>query len=226
MTADDPADDLPTNLDDSPPPEFPLWARFLNGFRVGVDQIAEAGGWLAARLVAVIFVIGILNVVLRYYGRESSQTLVSNLYIDSQWQIYAVVFLIGFPYAMKHQLNPRVDFWHVNYSKRRKAAIDLVLHTVLFLPFTILAIRLTWPFAATAMGRGFDGTWSTWRVWEIWETSASPDGLALGPVKFLMVVGFTLLALQTLAEMIRNLLILQGHDEVMVADFDPTIRVE
>lgn len=231
-----PADDITVARQDPgvdhPQPEpvtaadLPVWVRALDRVRAGIDRIAEIGGWLSARLIIVIFVIGIFNVILRYYGRATNETLVTNLWIDSQWQIYALLFLIGFPYGVKHQLNPRVDFWHLNFAKHTKAWLDLVLHIVLLVPFTVLAVRVTWPFAATAMGRRFDGTWPTWRVWEIWETSANPDGLPVGPIKMLLVVGFFLWGLQAVAEIIRNLMVLLGHDEVLVADFDPEIRVE
>lgn len=191
-----------------------------------VDQVAEVGGWIAARLIAVIFAVGILNVVLRYYGRTSQQQLVSNFWVDTQWQLYGLAFLLGFPYAMKHQLNPRVDFFHTRFSIRTKALIDLVGHTLLMLPFTILAIRVTWPFAATAMGRSFSGEWSTWRLWQVWETSANPDGLPVGPIKLALVVGFALLALQTVVEILRNLLVvLDGRAEDLFDD-DAPVRVE
>lgn len=190
-----------------------------------LDALAEAGGWIAARLVAVIFVIGILNVVLRYYGRANQQTLVSNFWIDAQWQLYALAFLLGFPYGMKHQLNPRVDFFHTRFSARTKALIDLAGHTLLMLPFTVMSIRVVWPFAATGMGRSFDGTWPTWRVWQVWESSSNPDGLPVGPIKLAMVVGFTMLALQTVLEILRNLLVLLDHDEGLL-EADPHIRVE
>lgn len=232
-----PADDItverdPTPIDDpletrvKEASDLPLWVRVLDRIRVIIDAIAEAGGWLAARLIIVIFVIGILNVILRYYGRAIGETLVTNLWIDLQWQIYALLFLIGFPYGVKHQLNPRVDFWHVNFTKRRKAWLDLILHSVLLVPFTVLAMRVVWPFAITAMGRRFDGSWPTWKVWEIWDVSINPDGLPVGPIKMMLLVGFVLLGLQAIAEIIRNLMVLLGHDEVLVADFDPEIRVE
>ena len=191
-----------------------------------MDVVSEVGGWIAARLIFVIFVIGIGNVVLRYYGRTSGQTLVSNFWIDSQWQLYALAFLLGFPYGVKHQLNPRVDFWWSDFPKKRKALIDLIFHAFLLLPFTILGVRLTWPFAATAMGRSFNGEWSTWRLWEIWETSPNPDGLPIGPIKFMMMVGFILFGLQVVAEIIRSLLVYLGHDEVQVVDPDAPLRVE
>lgn len=204
----------------------PGWAVALDRVRLVIDRVSEAGGWLAARLVLVIFAIGIFNVVLRYYGREVGDTLVSNLYIDLQWQLYGVLFLVGFPYGVKHQLNPRVDFWYEDFSERRKAWIDLVLHTLLLLPFTVLGLRVVYPFAATAMGRSFDGTWSTWRVWEVWEGSANPEGLPVGPIKAMMAVGFLLFGLQVVAEIIRNGLFLLGHGEERLADPDLDLRIE
>ncbi|MEE8602604.1 TRAP transporter small permease subunit [Euzebya tangerina] len=208
------------------PGDLPGWLAALDRVRAGSDRVAEWCGWIAARLMLVIFTVGIFNVILRYVGRATGQTLVSNLWIDTQWQLYALAFLLGFPYGIKHQLNPRVDFWYADFSARRKALIDVVLHTLLLLPFCILAIQLTWPFAARGMGRGFDGTWSTWRLWEVWETSANPDGLPVGPIKLMMTVGFVLFAVQVLAEIIRNVVVIAGHEEVQVVDPDQPLRVE
>jgi TRAP-type mannitol/chloroaromatic compound transport system permease small subunit len=205
----------------------PAFARALDVVRRAIERIADGGGWLARYLVLAIFVVGILNVILRYWGRATDSTLVSNLWIDAQWQMFALLFLVGFPYGIKEKVNPRVDFWYANYSPRRKALLDLVLHVCLLVPFCVLGIRVVWPFAMSALGRNFDGTWNTWKVWTTWEESSNPDGLPVGPIKAMLVVGFVLWGLQVIAEIIKaGFVLARLVDEGVVEEPEAPARIE
>ena len=207
--------------------DAPPLARFLDLVRRAIERIAVGTGWLARYLVLGIFVVGILNVILRYWGRATDESLVSNLWVDTQWQMFALLFLVGFPYGIKEKINPRVDFWHARFSPRRKALIDLVLHVALLLPFCVLAVRVAWPFAMSALGRRFDGTWSTWKVWTTWEESSNPDGLPIGPIKAMLVLGFVLWGLQVIAEVIKaGLVLARLVDDVVVEEADAPARIE
>lgn len=203
------------------------WVRVLDGIRRAIERVSGFGGAVAAYLIIAIFVIGILNVILRYYGRAQGTTLVSNLWVDAQWQLFGLVFLLGVGYGVREGVNPRVDFWYGGFSDRRKAVIDLVGHTVLLLPFCWTAARLVWPFGMAALGRRTtsDGTsWATWRVWEIWEKSNNPNGLPLGPIKFMMIIGFVLFGLQIVAEIIKRIFVLIGRTDL--ADLSTTAGVQ
>jgi TRAP-type mannitol/chloroaromatic compound transport system permease small subunit len=207
--------------------DAPAFARALDLVRRVIERIADGGGWLARYLVIGVFVVGILNVILRYWGRATDSTLVSNLWVDAQWQMFALLFLVGFPYGIREKVNPRVDFWHAKYSPRRKALLDLVLHVCLLLPFCVMAVRVVWPFAMSALGRNFDGTWSTWKVWTTWEESSNPDGLPVGPIKAMLVVGFVLWGLQVIAEIIKaGFVLARLVDEDVVEEPDAPARIE
>ena len=208
-------------------PGDPIPARILDWVRARIERIADAGGFVARYLVLVVFAVGILNVILRYWGRATDTTLVSNRWIDVQWQLFGVLFLVGFPYGIKEKVNPRVDFWHANFTARRKALIDFVLHTVLLLPYAIFGVRVVWPFAMSALGRRFDGTWPTWKVWTTWENSSNPNGLPVGPIKAMIVVGFVLFGLQVIAEMIKAGFVLAGlAGEELIEEPDVPVRIE
>ncbi|MGF1662058.1 MAG: TRAP transporter small permease subunit [Kineosporiaceae bacterium] len=193
---------------------YPPWVAALQRVRRGVDAVAGAGGVVARYAVLAAFAVGIVNVVLRYVGRATGQTLVSNLYVDLQWQLFAVMVLAGLAYGMREGVNPRVDILTSRWSPRRRAAVDLTVHLLLFVPFCVVAVAVTWPFAMTALGRAFDGTWSTWQVWLIWEESANPDGIPLGPVKLLLWLGFVGLLAQALSQVAGYLLVLTGRPEL------------
>ena len=207
--------------------DAPTFARALDLVRRAIERIADGGGWLARYLVIGIFLVGILNVILRYWGRATDSTLVSNLWVDAQWQMFALLFLVGVPYGIKERVNPRVDFWYVKYSPRRKALLDLVLHTCLLLPFCVMAVRVVWPFAMSALGRNFDGTWDTWKVWTTWEESSNPDGLPVGPIKAMLVVGFVMWGLQVIAEIIKaGFVLARLVDEDVVEEPEAPARIE
>ena len=157
--------------------------------------------------------------MLRYVGRATQQTLVTNAWVDLQWQGFALLFLLGIGYAVREGVNPRVDFLSQRFSPRRIALIDLVLHAGLLLPFLVFAISVFWPYGATALGRRSGGTWPTWQVWTVWEGSPNPGGLPVGPIKAVIVLGLVLLVLQIVAEIIKSVFVLLGRDDL--ARIDP-----
>lgn len=197
-----------------PRPDDPAWLRTLAAARDVIERISGVGGRCARYLVLVVFAVGLLNVLLRYVGRATQQTLVSNAWIDLQWQAYALLFLLGVGYGVREGVNPRVDFLSQRFPPRRAAAIDLVLHAGLLLPFCVFVMSVFWPYGATALGRRSGGTWPTWQVWQTWESSANPGGLPVGPIKALIVLGFALLALQIVAEIIKSSFVLLGRDDL------------
>jgi TRAP-type mannitol/chloroaromatic compound transport system permease small subunit len=197
-----------------PHPPYPGWVTALRQVRRGVDAVAGTGGTIARYAVLAAFAVGIVNVGLRYVGRATGQTLVSNLYVDLQWQLFAVTVLAGLAYGMREGVNPRVDIFTSRWPVRRRAALDLAVHVLLFVPFCVVAVAVTWPFAMTALGRAFDGSWATWQVWLIWEQSANPGGAPLGPVKLLLWLGFVGLLAQALAQVVGYVLVLSGRPEL------------
>ncbi|VAW06061.1 hypothetical protein MNBD_ACTINO01-1134, partial [hydrothermal vent metagenome] len=83
--------------------ETPLGAwRIALSFQRGVDALNEKAGGVTPYLVIVV-VIGFSNVVLRYFGRFIGARLVNDYWLESQWYLYSLVFLLGFGYILKRQ---------------------------------------------------------------------------------------------------------------------------
>lgn len=162
------------------------------------DGITEACGWLARVVVAILIPVGFLNVFLRYVGRYTETQLVNNTWIEAQWYLYGIIFLLMFPYLLRHDGNVRVDFWYAERSDRVKARIDVVGHLVGLLPFTALAIWVSWKPVRNS--------------WSIWEVSPDPGGLPRAPLKALILAAFVLLGLQGIATMIRLVAGLAGKE--------------
>lgn len=205
----------------------PGWLRPLLAYQRGVDWVNERVGRAMRYLAVALVLIGFVNAVLRYIGKFSGQQLTSNRYLELQWYLYAAMFLLAFGYILKNGINVRVDFWYAGRSDRTKAWIDFVGHLVGLIPFAVLALSVVWRPVLTSWGARPDGTLPTWRVWEIWERSPDPGGLPRAPVKSLLVLGFALLLLQALAEMVKLVAEMTGHARhVRATDLAAPLRVE
>jgi len=177
------------------------------------DGVTEASGWVARLLVYILIPIGFLNVALRYVGQYVEAQLVNNTWIEAQWYLYGVIFLLMFPYLLRHDGNVRVDFWYAERSDRVKAVIDLIGHMVGLVPFTALALWVSWKPVRDS--------------WRIWEQSPDPGGLPRAPLKALILVAFILLGIQALATLIRLVAFLTGREaRLSLGEREAPMRIE
>ena len=177
------------------------------------DGVTEASGWVARLLVYILIPVGFLNVALRYVGQYVEAQLVNNTWIEAQWYLYGVIFLLMFPYLLRHDGNVRVDFWYAERSDRVKAVIDLIGHMVGLVPFTALALWVSWKPVRDS--------------WRIWEQSPDPGGLPRAPLKALILVAFILLGIQALATLIRLVAFLTGREaRLSLGEREAPMRIE
>ncbi|MDE2998448.1 MAG: TRAP transporter small permease subunit [Gemmatimonadota bacterium] len=141
------------------------------------ERIGVAVSWLTTVLVAVVC----YDVFTRYL-LKSSLVAVQEL----QWHLFAVIFLIGAAYTLKHGKHVRVDVFYNRFSARTRAWVDFLGSLIFLLPFCVVAIWCSHTFVINAFIIG--------------EGSPDPGGL---PARFILKaaipVGFLLLALQGLA---------------------------
>ena len=125
-----------------------------------------------------------------------------------------MIFLLGFAYVLKHQINVRVDFWFANQPPKRKAWIDVAGHSIGLIPFCIIGLWASIPQVITS--------------WENQEVSPDADGLPWYPIKTMLAVAFALLLIQAIAEMVKLYAVLTDRP-LMVAlesDLEQPTRVE
>ena len=182
--------------------------RILQLYADSVDRLTEVLGTISMYLVLPTVFIGFANVVLRYVGQFIGQRLTSNAIIEIQWYLYSLIFLFGFAYILKNNINVRVDFWYGQQSLKRKALIDFVGHLIALVPFCILGLVVTYNPVLLSWGRRFDGSWGTW------EMSPDPSGLPRAPIKTMILFGFFTLLLQAIVELIRLYGTLRDIDEL------------
>lgn len=179
-----------------------------------IDRVTQAIGEVSKYLVIIAVVVGFGNVVLRYVGRQTGQTLASNTYIELQWYLYGTLFLLAFAVVLQRGINVRVDFWYAELERRRQLQIDLVGHVIALLPFSLLGVYVCWGRVLTSWGQRPDGEWpSGWRVWETWELSSDAGGLPRAPIKSMLLVGFVMLTAQAISEIAKTVVALRGHED-------------
>ncbi|MEE9416581.1 MAG: TRAP transporter small permease subunit [Acidimicrobiales bacterium] len=192
-----------------------------------IDALARFSGRIVWIMVWVIFALGLFNVVTRYVARFIEKDIIIGEVFDLQWMVFGLMALLGLNYGMREGVNPRIDFWWAEFSDKRKALIDLILHLTLLLPFGWMSVKILWNYSLTALGRKFDGSWPTWKVWDIWEQATDAGGLARGPIKFMILIGFSLWSIQMVGEIIKNGFVLAGRNDLAgIEEREAPLRVE
>lgn len=165
-------------------------------FSAAIDQLTERIGAATSWAVLVMVLIGAFNAVARYSSRFLGMNLSSNAFLEAQWYLFSLVFLLGAANALRADKHVRVDVIYGKLSERRQAAIDLVGTTVFLIPFCVLGLVTTYPWVA--------------KSWAVWEVSGDPGGLWRYPIKTMLLLSFALLLLQGLSEMVKKLAVLRG----------------
>lgn len=205
----------------------------LNGIRLGIEAVSTFTGKLAMILAWFIFFVQLFNVITRYSNNWFETDILFGQTVSLAWMSFGMLFLLGVNYGVKEGINPRIDFWWANFSNKRKAWLDFLMHTLFFFPFLLLGIRVLKPYAAASLGynrfaNDGQGEWpSGWRVWETWEQSINAGELPVGPIQAFLFFGFILWAAQVFAEIIKTGFVIVGRDDLGdIAATDVPLRVE
>ena len=170
----------------------------LHGYRMAADRLAGVLGLISAFLIFPTVIISVANVILRRVGASTGENLTSNALIEAQWYLYGLIFVFGFAYILREGVNVRVDFWFTNRSSRTQSLIDLVGHLIALLPFAYIGIRYSWPSVELSWAQG--------------EQSPDAGGLFRPPIKTALMMAFVFILIQGLAEIIKNIEYLRGHE--------------
>ena len=164
--------------------------RLLLKFADAVDAASEwIGQWLKW-LVLLSSLISAGNALVRYTLHTSS-----NGWLEIQWYMFAGMVLLGGPYTLKMNEHVRVDLIYGMVSERTRIWIDIVGGLLFLLPICVILTYFTWPWFVDS--------------WRINEVSTNAGGLIRWPVKLLMPVGFALMALQGISEIIKRVAALE-----------------
>ncbi len=157
-----------------------------------VDNVSLALGKVIMWLILAATLISAGNAVLR-----KAFNIGSNAYLEIQWYLFAGVFMLGVGYVMLKNGHVRIDFVSSRLSKRTNAIIDSIGIVVFTIPLAIIMIDLGWPYFYRAFTSG--------------EMSQNAGGLIRWPVLALIPLGFFLLMVQALSELIKRIAFITGH---------------
>lgn len=161
------------------------------GLSAAIDRISYAFGWIASWLVLLSVTISAGNALSRYLFSISS-----NAWLEIQWQLFSGIFLLGAPYVLCLNGHVRVDLLYGSRSPRGKLWTDVFGIVVFLFPVMLTLTYFAWSFFLPSFQSG--------------ETSSNTGGLILWPVKLLMPVGFALVLLQGVSELIKRIAGLRG----------------
>lgn len=160
-------------------------------FLRGVDALSSAAAWVATWCVLLACLVSAGNAITRY-----ALDLGSNAWLETQWYLFAVIVLFGASKTLRLNGHVRVDLFYGTLTPRGQLWLDLVCLAVFLLPAAGLLAGMSWTLFVES--------------WSIGEVSSNAGGLVRWPVKLVLPVGFALLTLQGLAEMVRRAAILAG----------------
>ena len=156
-----------------------------------IDALNQRVGRLVLWLVLVMVLVSSGNAVSRY-----AFNLSSNAWLELQWYLFAAVFLLCSGYTLLHNEHIRIDVVSSRLSRRTQVWID-IFGTLFFLfPLSITILCLSWPIFVNA--------------WVSGEISSNAGGLIRWPARLLVPMGFFLLTLQGVSELIKRIAFLKG----------------
>ena len=167
-----------------------------------IDGLNERIGRAMIWLVLVAVVISAANAIVR-----KAFDISSNAFLETQWYLFSAIFLLCSPYTLLRNEHIRIDVVAGRLSNRAQTWID-VFGTVLFLlPMSIVITYLSWIVFM--------------RSWNINEMSTNAGGLLVWPARLLVPVGFFLLVLQGLSQLIKLVAHLRGQGPDPNVKHDP-----
>jgi TRAP-type mannitol/chloroaromatic compound transport system permease small subunit len=174
---------------------FHFWSLTVSGLLKlarAVDQVSEKFGVLASWTVLLAALISAANAFIRY-GFDYS----SNAFIEIQWYLFAYMVMVGAPIVLKLNEHVRVDLIYGKLKGNRPVYVDLFGLFVFLLPMTTLMLYLSFSYFLNAYVSG--------------EMSQNAGGLIRWPAVLALPLGFALMLLQGLAEIIKRVAYLQGR---------------
>ena len=166
--------------------------RLLLAFSALIDALNEKIGGFCNWLVLLACVVSAGNAMVRYAYDYSS-----NAWLEIQWYMFGALVMLGAAYTLRRNEHVRVDIVYSNLSTRRQIWIDIIGGIFFLLPAAVILAYLSWPVF--------------YNSWTEGEVSANAGGLIRWPIKIFLPIGFALLSLQGISELIKRFAMLTGH---------------
>ncbi len=168
----------------------------FNGYYLALSRAIDAmmtfiGRWVSWLVVAAVLVSAINAIIRKAFDTSS------NTFLELQWVMFSAVFLMCSPWTLIANEHVRIDILNQRFPLWLRHTIEMIGHCLFLMPFALLMIYYGGPF--------FYASFS------INEQSFSSGGLPQWPAKFLVLLGFTLMAIQGVSEIIKRICIITGR---------------
>ncbi len=157
----------------------------------GIDAFTKWTGGRLAWLIMAAVVVSAANAIIRKTFDTSS-----NSWLELQWVLFSIVFLLCSSWTLLDNEHIRIDIVNNVLPKKLRDWIDIVGHTFFLVPLCIVMIITGGPFFMRSV--------------EINEQSGNAGGLPQWPAKSLIIIGFTLLLVQGISELIKRIAVMRG----------------
>ena len=172
-----------------------------------IDALNERIGRWVYWLVLVAVLVSAGNAIIRKLFNVSS-----NAWLELQWYLFSAVFLLCAGYTLLHNGHVRIDVIAGKLSPKAQAWIDILGALFFLLPMALMLTWMSWPYFVHSFRDS--------------EISGSAGGLIFWPARLLMPVGFGLLALQGLSEMVKRIAFVAGKGPDPIPRHDHTAEAE
>ena len=157
----------------------------------GIDAFTRWTGKRIAWLILVAVVVSAVNAILR-----KAFDLSSNSWLELQWVLFGIVFLLCAPWTLLDNEHIRIDIVSNMMTKKARNVIDVIGHAFFLIPLCVVMIITGGPFFM--------------RSYEVNEQSGNAGGLPQWPAKSLIIIGFAFLLVQGISELIKRIAVMRG----------------
>ncbi|MDB5801027.1 MAG: sugar transporter [Rhodocyclales bacterium] len=157
-----------------------------------VDRLNRVFGWIATGFVLLCCLISTGNAFTRY-----AFSLSSNAWLEIQWYLFAGIVMLGAAVTLARNEHVRVDVLYGRLPPRGKAWLDLVGLLIFLMPSMLTLLYFSLPYFLSA--------------WHSHEVSSNDGGLIIWPARLALPLGFFLVSLQGVAEIIKRIGYLRGE---------------
>jgi TRAP-type mannitol/chloroaromatic compound transport system permease small subunit len=156
-----------------------------------IDRITAFVGKAVSWLILLAVLVSAGNAISRKVF-----DVASNSWLELQWYLFGAAYLLAAAYTLQQNEHIRIDILYNMYSRRKQNAVDLFGHIFFLMPFVLLMLSYFFPYVLLSYRSG--------------EVSTNAGGLIIWPGKLMLLLGFGLLALQGISEIIKKIAIMRG----------------
>jgi TRAP-type mannitol/chloroaromatic compound transport system permease small subunit len=172
-----------------------------------IDAITTWIGKRVAWLILAAVLVSAVNATVRKIFDTSS-----NAWLELQWVLFSVVFLLCSPWTLLANEHIRIDIVNNLLPRQVRNTIDVIGHAFFLLPLTVVMIITAVPFFLVSYSQN--------------EQSLNAGGLPQWPSKGLIMIAFIMLFVQGLSELIKRLAIMRDLIPDPHADQKSSLEVE